>query len=575
VTGVAPSGPSDIDRVWLKKYPVGVPPTVEIPNILLTELIEASSRKWPDRTALIYYGAKWSYRRFWQESERFAAALRQNGIGPGDRVAIYLPNCPLYPIAAFAALRLGAIVVQVSPLYHDQDLTRILQDSGAKAIVTLEILYPNVAKIRGAYPVPVVFVARLREFYPWYLRPFVNSVLRKQHLPTDFPRETWVHPYSTAIRAQDSVDLYRADPARTVAVYQYTGGTTGIPKAAMLTHRNLVANVTQSNTWNTNRVPGSEVVLAAIPFFHIYGLTVALLMGLADGATIVIQTKPEIRELLKLIDRYQPTQFPGVPALYNAFNQQPDIGKFRIRSIRFCLSGSAPLPLEVSRRFESLTGSSLVEGYGLSETSPATHVNPVQGERRAGSIGLPLPNTDERVVDLETGTRVLGPNELGELSVRGPQVMLGYYGHPEETADVLRDGWFRTGDVARIDPDGYAYIVDRKKDMINVSGMKVYPRDVEEVLFQHPAVQDVAVIGVPDAEHGEVAKAFVVKKPGAAVTGPELIEFVRERIAHYKAPRSIEFRESLPRSGVQKVLRRVLRDEVAAAGGSPTTTPAR
>ena len=567
-----PAG-ADIDRVWLKKYPSDVPPTVEIPNVLLTELIEASSRRWADRTALVYYGARWSYRRFWAESERFAAALRQNGVGPGDRVAVYLPNCPLYPIAVFATLRLGAIVVQVSALAIGQDLTRILKDSGAKAVVTLEILYPNLAKVRAEYPIPVAFVARMREFYPWYARAFVNSVLRKHHLPTDFPREAWVHPYSTAIRSQGSVDLYRADPARTVAVYQYTGGTTGVPKAAMLTHRNLVANIAQASAWNTTRVPGEEVILASIPFFHIYGLTIALLLGLADGGAIVIQTRPEIRELLKLIDKYQPTQFPGVPALYNAFNTQPDIAQHRIRSIRYCLSGSAPLPVEVARRFESLTGGNVVEGYGLSETSPATHANPLTGERRAGSIGLPLPNTDQRLVDLETGSRVLGPDEVGELSVRGPQVMLGYFGHPEETAAVLKDGWFRTGDLARLDADGYAYIVDRKKDVVNVGGMKVYPREVEEVLFQHPAVQDVAAIGIPDVQHGEVVKAFVVRKPGTSVTAEELIAFVRERIAHYKAPRSIEFRDSLPRSGVQKVLRRVLRDEDLAKAA--TTAPAK
>jgi long-chain acyl-CoA synthetase len=572
VSAVAGALPTDIDRFWLKKYPPGVPPTVEIPNVSLTELVEASSRKWADRTALIYYGAKWSYRRFWAESERFAAALRQSGVGPGDRVAIYLPNCPLYPIAVFAALRLGAIVVQVNPLYIGQDLTRILRDSGPKAIVTLEILFPNLSKVRADYPIPVAFVARLREFYPWYLRPLVNSVLRKQHLPTEFPREDWVQPYSAARRTEGTVDLYRGDPARTVAVYQYTGGTTGIPKAAMLTHRNLVANVTQGNSWNTTRVPGEEVIVAPIPFFHIYGLTVALFLGLADGATIVMQTKPEIRELLKLIDRYQPTQFPGVPALYIAFNNQPDIAQHRIHSIRYCLSGSSPLPLEVARRFESLTGGSVIEGYGLSETAPVTHVNPLRGERRAGSVGLPLPNTDERIVDLETGTHVLGPNEVGELAVRGPQVMLGYFGHPEETAAVLENGWFRTGDIARIDADGYAYIVDRKKDMVNVGGLKVYPREVEEVLFQHPAVQDVAAIGVPDASHGEVIEAFVVRKPGTQVTAEELIAFVRERIAHYKAPRTIEFRDSLPRSGVQKVLRRVLRDQVAA---STSTVPAK
>ena len=565
--------PADMDRVWLKKYPPGVPPTVEIPNVLLTELIEESCRQWADRTALIYYGARWSYRRFWAESERFASALRRDGVGPGDRVAIYLPNTPLYPIAVFAILRLGAIVVQVSPLYVGQDLTRLLKDSGAKAIVTLEILYPNLAKIREEYPIPVAYVARLREFYPWYLRPFVNSVLRKRGMPTEFPREPWVHPYAAAARTQGSVDLFKGDPARTVAIYQYTGGTTGISKAAMLSHRNLVANVTQGNAWNTSRIPGREVVLAAIPFFHIYGLTVAMFMALADGGTIVIQTRPDIPELLKLIDRYQPTQFPGVPALYNGFNHQPDIAQHRIGSIRYCLSGSAPLPAEVARRFEELTGGAVVEGYGLSETSPVTHVNPLRGERRPGSVGLPIPNTDERVVDLETGTRVLGPGEVGELAVRGPQVMLGYFGHPEETAAVLKDGWFRTGDVARLDADGYAYIVDRKKDMVNVGGMKVYPREVEEVLFQHPGVEDAAAIGVPDPEHGEVIEAFVVRKAGSSVSAEELIAFVRERIAHYKAPRTIEFRSSLPRSGVQKVLRRVLRDEAAAAPAA--TAPAK
>jgi len=559
---------SDADRPWLKKYPSTVPPHLEIPNVLLHELIEASVRRWPSRDAFVYYGAKWTYARFWQASERLAAALAKEGVRPGDRVAIYLPNCPLYPVALFAVLRLGATVVQVSPLYIGQDLTRILQDSEPKALVTLEILYPNVAKVRADCPVPAVFVGRLRELYPFPKSLFVNSVLKRSKMNTEFPTDPWVRPCGRALRTPGSIPAWRGDPATSVAVLQYTGGTTGKPKGAMLTHRNLVANVVQSNSWNTTRRSGSDVIMAAIPFFHIYGLTVAILMGLADGATVVIQTRPEIRELLKLISKYRPTEFPGVPALYNAFIQQPDLAKFHIRSIRYCLSGSAPLPLEVAKRFEQLTGANLVEGYGLSETSPVTHVNPVEGERRAGSIGVPLPDTDQRVVDLETGSRVLATGEVGELAVRGPQVMLGYYHQPEETDLVLKDGWFRTGDVARIDADGYAYIVDRKKDMINVSGMKVYPREVEEVLFQHPGVADVAVIGIPDAEHGEVVKAFVVRKPGATVTAEELQAFVRERIAHFKAPRSVEFRDSLPRTGVQKVLRRVLRDEAIAAMGT-------
>ncbi len=549
----------------LARYPRGVPRNLEIPDRLLPAVVAESVRKFPERTALVFHGVRWSYRRFWAESGRFAQALAADGVRPGDRVALFLPNVPAYPIALFGILRLGAVATQVSPLYLGQDLARLLQDAQPKAVVTLELFYPQLAAVRGEYAPPVVYVARLREFFPAFLRPFVNGRVRKQHLPTEFPRDPWVRPWRSAVRTPGEPAARADDPATTVAVLQYTGGTTGRPKAAMLTHRNLVANLTQANAWNTTRVSGEEVVLASIPFFHIYGLTVALLMGLSDGATVVLQMRPEIRELLGLIDRHRPTQFPGVPALYQAFNQQPDLAKYRLRGIKFCLSGSAPLPLEVARRFSELTGANLVEGYGLTEASPATHVNPVDGERREGSIGLPLPSTEARVVDLETGTRVLGPNEVGELSVRGPQVMRGYYLQPAETAAVLADGWLRTGDVARIDPDGYAYIVDRKKDMVNVGGMKVYPREVEEVLFQHPAVADAAVVGAPDPEVGEVTRAFVVRKPGTSVTEADLIAFVRERIAHYKAPRSVEFRESLPRSGVQKVLRRALREEAAAA----------
>ena len=552
--------------MWVRHYPAGVAAHLEVPNELLTEMVAKSVRRWGTRTALVYYGSKWSYERFWQDSERFAAALARDGVRPGDRVALYLPNCPVYPIAFFGVLRLGAIVVQVSPLYLGQDLARLLNDSRPKAVVTLEFLYPHLAKVRSEAPVPRVYVARLRELYPWYTRPFVNSVMRRQHLSTAFPSDAEVVAWSSAIRGPGPAPAFRGDPATTPAVFQYTGGTTGRPKAAVLTHRNLVANVVQSDAWNLTRRPGEEVVVASIPFFHIYGLTVALLMGLYEGGTIVLQTRPDVPELLRLIDRYRPTQFPGVPAFYQALIQRPDIGKYHVRSIRYCLSGSAPLPVEVARRFEALTGAKLVEGYGLSEASPATHVNPVEGERRSGSIGLPLPDTEQRIVGLEDPARVLGPDEVGELEIRGPQVMLGYYQQPEETRAVLHDGWLRTGDVARIDADGYAYIVDRKKDLINVGGMKVYPREVEEVLFQHPGVAEAAVIGVPDAAHGEVVKAFVVRKPGATVTGEELIAYVRERIAHYKAPRTIEFRDALPRSGVQKVLRRVLRAE----GAGPT-----
>ncbi len=559
-----PTG-DDSTRPWLARYPARVPPHLEYPPKLLTELVEETVRRWGGRTALVYYGARWSYARFWAESERFGAALVRDGVRPGDRVAIYLPNCPGFAVALFGILRVGAIAVQLSPLYVGEDLTRVLRDSEPKALVTLEILYRNLEKVPEEALPAAVFVARLREFYPALKRPFVNLVLRRQHLPTRFPTGPRVRSWRRAVGTPGTAPIHPGDPATTVAVFQYTGGTTGVPKAAMLTHRNLVANILQTNTWNTTREPGKEVVLAAIPFFHIYGLTVGLLMGLADGATVVMQTRPEVHELLGMIDRYRPTQFPGVPALYQALVQRPDLGRHDIRSIKFCLSGSAPLPAETQRKLEAATGGRILEGYGLTEASPVTHANPTEGERRPGSIGLPLPDTEQRILDPWDAHESLPVGEVGELAVRGPQVMVGYYHQPEETAGVLRDGWLSTGDLARLDADGFAYIVDRKKDMINVGGLKVYPREVEEVLFEHPGVSDVAVVGIPDAAHGEVPKAFVVRKAGSAVGADELIAFVRDRLAHYKAPRSVEFRDALPRSGVQKVLRRALREGQAGA----------
>jgi long-chain acyl-CoA synthetase len=552
------------DRPWVARYPAFVPPSIEIPSISLPELIARSVRRWPDRAALIFYGARWSYADFWSSSGRIAAAFHRAGLRPGDRVALYLPNCPAYPLAYYGALRAGLTVVQVSPLYIGQDLARVLRDATPRAIVTLEILYPNLAAVAREVAVPTAFVARLREFYPWPRRWFVNLVLRRRGLPTRFPLAPGVRPWRELL-APGEPPAPPIVPERDVAVFQYTGGTTGRPKAAMLTHRNLVANALQCRAWFGIQPPGTGVVLASIPLFHVYGMTVAMNFPLVEGATIVLQIRPDVDEILRLVHRYRPTEFPGVPALYQAINVHPETPHHDIRSIRVCVSGSAPLPIEVAKRFEALTGGRLVEGYGLTEASPVTHANPIEGEVRVGSIGLPLPATDQRIVDLATGLRTLPIGEVGELCVRGPQVMAGYYLAPEETAQVLRDGWLRTGDVARLDAEGYAYIVDRKKDMIDVGGLKVYPREVEEVLYQHPAVLEAAVIGVPDPALGEAVRAFVVRRPGSAVAESELIAWVRDRIAHYKAPRAIEFREQLPRTAVQKVLRRALREEIGAA----------
>ncbi|HEV2449933.1 MAG TPA: long-chain fatty acid--CoA ligase [Thermoplasmata archaeon] len=558
-SGAPPSPP------WLAHYPEYVPRDLSIPDLPVPGLLEESAGRWPSRTALIFHGRSWSYSALWELSGHVAGNLAKAGARPGDKWALQLPNCPAYPAAFFGALRAGLQIVQVSPLYLGQDLERVLSDSGATGILTLDVLYPNLRAVRPKLPrLERVYVAHLAEFYPAWLRPFVALTLRRRHLSTEKPPAQEARSWRELLvpAAPPNVAI---DPARTVAVYQYTGGTTGIPKAAMLTHRNLVANALQCRAWFAIQPLGTSVTLASVPFFHVYGLTVALTYPISAGSTIVLQLRPEVPEILKLIRKHHPTEFPAVPALYAAIAAHPKLPTRAIRSIQVCVSGSAPLPAEVAKRFEALTGGYLVEGYGLSEASPVTHCNPIRGQRKAGSIGVPLPLTEQRVVDLDTGSTVLPTGETGELAVRGPQIMLGYYGHPEESAAALRDGWLLTGDIATLDAEGYAFIVDRKKDIVIVGGLKVYPREVEEVLFQHPQVAEAAAFGAPDPELGEIVAAAVVRRPSSAVTEAELIAFVRERIAHYKAPRRIAFKESLPRSAVQKVLRRALREELLAA----------
>ena len=568
-------GAPAVARPWVQHYDPGVPAEVEILNVRIPELVEASVRSVPDRKALIFYGASWTFRRLWEESGRFAAGLARLGVSAGARVALYLPNSPAYPIAYLGTLRLGATVVQVSPLYLGDDLVTLLRDARPKAVVALDIHATQLIRGSRECPTPLTIVAPLRDFYPRLPRIFVNRVLHRHGFSTGIPAEPNVHSWASVMRSGPGREVAASSGSpEDVAVLQYTGGTTGVPKAAMLTHRNLVANVVQCRAWyGSSGGAGPEIILAVVPFFHIYGLTVVLNYALLKGGTVVLQLRPDTKETLKLIQRYRATHLPGVPALYGALAQHPEARSFNLRSVKLCASGSAPLPVEIQKRFEELTGARVVEGYGLSETSPVTHSNPLVGTRRIGSIGIPFPSTDQKVVDLVTGSRECPVGEEGELVVRGPQVMLGYLNQPGETSQTLRDGWFYTGDIARLDADGFAYIVDRKKDVINVGGFKVWPREVEEVLFQHPAVAEVAVIGVPDPTLGEVPFAYVVKKSGASVTADELIEFVRGRLAHYKAPRGVEFRESLPRSGVQKVLRRVLRESAGAAAAA--TAPAR
>lgn len=542
-----------MERTWTKHWPKSIPQSIDYPNIALYELLKRSTDKVPDSTAIFFRNKQFTYQQLDDAVSRFGAALHEDGIGKGDRVALYLPNIPQFVIAYFGALQVGAIVVACSPLYKDRELTHIMNDSGSRVLVYLDQLEPYVQSVQKKARLDHLIVTSLNEFEAAETAETgVNSGLshtKMKHLIE-----------STRGRSSPA----RLDPREDVALFQYTGGTTGVPKAAMLTHRNLVVNAVQFATWlyMTDR----DVNLSVLPFFHIYGMTAALNSPIYTSSRMILIPDPrDMGTLVDAIDRYEPTIFCGVPASYIGLMNYPNIKQHKVRSIRTCISGAAPLPQEVQRRFEELTGGRLVEGYGLTEAGPVTHVNPLDSpeKNRPGSIGIPISDTDCKIVDVESGDKNLPPLEEGELVVKGPQVMLGYWKMPDETSLALRNGWLFTGDIAMMDGDGYFRIVDRKKDVINVSGFKVWPREVEEALYEHPAIKEAAAVPTADFESGERVKAFVVLNDGfkGKVSASEIIAFCNERLATYKVPRVVEIRESLPKTQVGKVLRRELKQE--------------
>jgi long-chain acyl-CoA synthetase len=522
--------------------------------------------------ATIFYGARITYRDIDDAADRFAASLRRIDVKPGDRVGLIVPNSPAYIIAFFGIQRAGGIVVQTNPLYTPRELVALYSDAGATVVVCLDLFLTNLLKAKPETPIRQVVVADLKDFLPAPLATLYPIRRRSElkeagHWPLERPDEPWMHTFREMLETPGArgAEPQTVDPDD-VAVLQYTGGTTGTPKGAMLTHRTLIANAYQCASW----VPGTEMArertLIAIPMFHIYGLMAGLLVSVRLASTMLLLPDPrDLKHLLKVIDRERPTLFPAVPTLYVALMNHPRLRKTDMRGIQACLSGAAPLPIEVRRRWESLTGGRLVEGYGLTEASTVVCANPLtkDGIVKEG-VGIPFPDTDVRIVDLETGSRDLPIGEAGELLVCGPQIMKGYWNQPEESATTLRDGWLHTGDIAKMDEDGYLYIVERKKDLIIASGFNVYPREVEEVLYSHPAILEAAAIGVPDPYRGETVKAFVVLRPGATATDKEIVAFCRERLAAFRVPRQIEFRKELPKSQIGKVLRRSLRDEERA-----------
>lgn len=562
-------------NAWYSHYEPNVPHTLAYPAVPLQHFLEDSARRYPHKIATkivlkyvlggrLTIGGTLTYRELNTAADRFAAALIRQGLQKGDRVALMLPNSPQFVIAFYGALKAGAVVVNINPTYTAHELQHQLADSGAATIVLLNLFAKRLAEIKAQTAIRNTIVTHIYDLLPFPSKQLVRRAQQKEREWVDVQPSNDVQLFETLLANQAAEYTPPNVEPDDVALFQYTGGTTGTPKAAMLTHKNLVANTLQVVSFLPSAEPGKEKVMAAIPFFHVYGMTVGMNFAIYLGGEIVIVPNPRpIDNVMRVIARERTTIFPGVPVMYNGIINHPDVKNVDLRSIKACISGSASLPMEVQERFGELTEGRLVEGYGLTETAPVTHCNPVYGERRAGSIGLPLPNVEAMLVNPETGMPVRwGSDETGELLVRGPNVMQGYWNRPEETAKCIdEDGWLHTGDIARMDEDGYFYLVDRIKDLINASGYKVLPREVEEVLYSHPAVLEAAVAGVPDSYRGEMVKAFVVLKVNTTCTAEELAAFCRERLAPYKVPRLIEFRQELPKTQVGKVLRRVLVEE--------------
>ncbi len=549
-----------VERPWFNSYPQEIPHSLEYPKVNAFYLLEKGVEVANGNPALVFFGKKTSYQELYQATLSLAASLQELGVEKGTRVAILLPNCPAYPMAYYALLKIGAIVAQLNPMYTSYELNQLLEDSGAKVVITLDLLGAKFQEALDKGLVKRLIVAKMKDFLPFPLNFLFPIKVRKEPRLDTAKYGSRIVDFISLTKGSKTPKPVEVNPCEDVAVFQYTGGTTGLSKAAMLTHYNLVSNALQTRAWCYKAKEGEQVVMCVLPFFHVYGMTAGMNVGFYLGSTLVLAPRFEVEEVVKLIGKYKVTMFPGVPTIYVAINQYAAEHGADLSSVEVCISGGAPLPVEVAQEFERITGGKVVEGYGLSEASPVTHANPIWGERRFGSIGIPFPDTDAKVVDPETGAD-LPQGEVGELAVKGPQVMKGYWNRPKETAQALRDGWLYTGDMAKMDEEGYFYIVDRKKDMIISGGFNIYPREVEEVLYEHPKILEAAVIGIPHQYKGEAVKAYVVLKKDEILTKEEVIAFCEKRLARYKIPKEVSFVDDLPKSMIGKVLRRELREK--------------
>ncbi len=556
---------------WLRFYEEGVPATIAIPDRPLSWLLDQAVKRFPSHTAVIYYGTKLSYAQLSSLANRFATALQRLGVRKGDRVAIALPNIPQYPIAFYGAMRAGAVVVPTNPLYTEREMQHQMADCGARVIVMLDAFYAAIRAARPKTALEHVILTSPADFLPPLLQRLYPisqrgaKILEPRLTRKELHSDKALHVMSTLLEShtRGGVEVFNL-PVQTssdeLAILQYTGGTTGLAKGAMLTHRNVLANAIQTRGWTPKVVDGQEISLCVAPFFHSYGMTVGMNLSILACATMVLLPTFKAAEVVKTIRKYRPTLFPGIPTMYLAILREAGKHSGHLNSIKYCISGAAPLPARIRKDFEAMTGGKLVEGYGLSEASPVTHCNPLTDNCRDGSIGLPFPGVEATILDKVTYEPV-PVGETGEILVKGPNVMQGYWNREDETKAIFYNGWMHTGDLGKMDKDGYFYVVERTKDMILASGFNVYPREVEEVLFMHPAVQEAAVAGTPDEYRGATVAAFIVLKPGippSEDTRQDIIHFCKKELAGYKVPKIVEFRESLPKSLIGKVLRREL-----------------
>jgi long-chain acyl-CoA synthetase len=549
------------DRPWFRFYDEGVPHHIDYPDISVFGLLEESAKKYPDSPCTILKGAVITYREMNEITDRLAAGIAALGVKKGDRVGICMPNTPQFVIAFFSILKAGGVIVSINPLYSPREIIHQVNDAGIETVFVMSNYYNLLKEAQPNTKIKKIIVSNLKEYLPPILAILFGLTMEKKggFRVELAPEDIWFKELIARHRPDErpKLDIGPED----VAIFQYSGGTTGISKGAVALHRNLVANALQCRYWTTDVVDGEETVLMALPLFHVFGMVAGMLFGIHSGASLVMIPDPrDTKDILTSIQKYKASIFPGVPAMYNAINNRPEVieGKYNLSTIKSCISGSAPLMRETKERFEALTGGKLVEGYGLSEAPTATHCNPLYGDIRSGSIGLPMSDVDCRIISLEDGITPLKPGEIGELCIKGPQVMKGYHNMPTETANTLRDGWLYTGDIAKMDEDGYFYIVDRKKELIKPGGYQVWPREVEEVISSHPKVLEVGVAGVVDAYRGETVKAWVVLKPGETATQKEMREYCKKNMAIFKVPTEVEFRTELPKTTVGKVLRREL-----------------